>query len=292
MTLNCYRLGLFLYISCAIISTSKANHFNDEKSYRKRLETVDGVEIASSYIEYLDLAFGDLDDRLKKAYTKLSDFSERITKRSELLKEINSEIDKRRLLTEQFRGKDKFLRTRLIRNTEMKSALQNLADIAGYKLNLTDDKNTDDVELPKKVLNILKNTASEANISHVLADSLLTNNSTYTRYIELAYTEVNDILTADKQELIEVIRKLKTNEMKLTELEQLSIKIKESLARLREFENRLSTLISHESEIANTLIGLEKKIKFNKFDSDMIEKNHKIKNNHAFVDKKRENSDE
>ena len=35
------------------------------KKYGKRLETVDGVEIASSYIEYLDLALGDLEDRLK-----------------------------------------------------------------------------------------------------------------------------------------------------------------------------------------------------------------------------------
>jgi len=83
---------------------------------------------------------------------------------------------------------------------------------------------------------------------------------------------VNEILTNDKQELIEVIRRLKTNGMKLSELGQLSVKVKESLARLREFESRLGTLISHESEIANTLVGLEKKIKNNKFDGDRIEK--------------------
>ncbi len=274
MTLKLIKFCLLLCVSSVIASPSQEKHYDDVKRYHKRLETVDGVEIASSYVEYLDLAFGDLDDRLKKAYTKLADFRERITKRSNLLKEILSEIDKRHIVAEQLTSRDKFLRTRLIRNTEMKSALQNLADIAGYKLNPTDhdDSNTDATQLPSTVLSILKNTSVDTNISHVLADSLTTNNSTYTRYIELAYTEVNEILTNDKQELIEVIRRLKTNEMKLSELGQLSVKVKESLARLREFESRLGTLISHESEIANTLVGLEKKIKNNKFDGDRIEK--------------------
>lgn len=169
----------------------------------------------------------------------------------------------------------------MLRNTEMKSALQNLADIAGYKLNndkseriFSSEADTSaSNQLPIKYKRILNGTLEPDNISHFLVNSLTTerastDNSTYINYIEMAYTQVNEILMNDKQGLIEVIRNLKTNDLKLKELEELKIKVNSSLERLNEFEARLSTLIGHHSEIANTLIRLNKKIKSDQFDSD------------------------
>jgi hypothetical protein len=103
----------------------------------KRLETIDGVEIASSYKEYIDLATGDIDDRLAKSNMQLNDLQERIKKRAELNDQIEKEIVRRRNYAQELSEKDKVLRNRLVRNTEMKSALTNLADIAGYKLDTT-----------------------------------------------------------------------------------------------------------------------------------------------------------
>lgn len=252
------------------------------KKYGKRLETVDGVEIASSYMEYLDLALGDLDDRLKKSTVKSIDFKERISKRTSLLNEIVKEIDRTRQSSADLSSKDKLLRTRLIRNTEMKSALQNLADIAGYKLNSVENtqfSNSEEIANKNKASNLLllsqnypilindsmENQPNARNISSLLADSLadIAKNNTYTRYIEMAYTEVNSILTNDKQTLIEVIRKLKTNEFKLKELEQLKIKVNASLKRLIDIESRLNNMIMHDSEIAKTVRLLENQIKKN-----------------------------
>jgi len=108
------------------------------------------------------------------------------------------------------------------------------------------------------------------NISSLLADSLadIAKNNTYTRYIELAYSEVNSILTNDKQTLIEVIRKLKTNEFKLKELEQLKVKVNTSLKRLIEIESKLNSMIMHDSEIAKTVKNLENQIKKNQLDEN------------------------
>lgn len=246
---------------------------SNEKQYRKRLETIDGVEIASSYKEYLDLALGDLDDRLKKSNLKLTDFKDRITKRANLLREIEQEMDKRREYSQQLSEKDKFLRTRLIRNTEMKSALQNLADIAGYKLNsieknqfysnsevsnsssLNENSNTFFSDSDAEIVN-------SRNLTNVLVDKWekSKNSSTYTRYIEMAYAEVDSILANDKQTLIDVIRKLKTNEYKLKELEQLKLKVTSSLSRLNELESSLENVINHDVQIANTVRQLEKQM--------------------------------
>jgi hypothetical protein len=106
----------------------------DDPMMHKRLETIDGVEIASSYREYIDLASGDIDDRLVKNHAQLNDLQERIKKRTELNDQIEKEIVRRRAYAQELSEKDKMLRNRLVRNTEMKSALTNLADIAGYKL--------------------------------------------------------------------------------------------------------------------------------------------------------------
>ena len=275
--------SVFLHFNNFFLKKNKSNlnknNFkadnSDLKKYRKRLETIDGVEIASSYVEYLDLAFGDLDDRLKKSYVKLADFKDRVSKRSSLLKEITAEIEKRRGFSQSLSEKDKLLRTRLIRNTEMKSALQNLADIAGYKLNSEEKSkiysksahNTHEMPNANLFLNLLNETSQNEqetrNISHILVNSLgdQLNNSSYTRYIEMAYKEVTDILTNDKQTLIVVIRKLKTNEFKLKELEQLKVKVNSSLSRLTTFESRLSTMINQDSDIA-PMIQLNLLLKF------------------------------
>lgn len=81
------------------------------RKFQKRLATIDGVEIASSYIEYLDLAFGDLDDRSKKNYIKLADLKGRINKRKNLYKEIVTEIEKRNKFSQELQKSDKILRT-------------------------------------------------------------------------------------------------------------------------------------------------------------------------------------
>lgn len=260
------------------------------------METIDGVEIASSYKEYLDLALGDLEDRLKKGTLKLNDFKERIVKRTNLLKEIEMELERRKDLAIQLSEKDKFLRTRLIRNTEMKSQLQNLADIAGYKLTSLDKKkeiysnsvptlelmDTNSTLIQKQDLIPSSSFSSSSSLTlgedeeltliknKNLSDSLVDkwekskNSSTYTRYIEMAYAEVDSILTHDKQTLIDVIRQVKTNEFKLKELEQLKIKANASLSRLIELESNLSNVINHDTQIATTLKMLEKQmLKFN-----------------------------
>ena len=178
-------------------------------------------------------------------------------------------------------SKDKLLRTSLIRNTEMKSALQNLADIAGYKLNSAENTqftNSDDTKVKTANLLLLSqnypilinetNQSKSRNITSILVDSLsdIAKNNTYTRYIELAYAEVNNILSNDKQTLIEVIRQLKTNEYKLKELEQLKIKVNASLKRLIEIESKLNNMIVHDTQIAKTVNQLEKQIKKNQLD--------------------------
>lgn len=257
---------------------------SDVKQYHKRLETIDGVEIASSYKEYLDLALGDLEDRLKKSNLKLADFKERIFKRTNLLKEIEREIEKRKEYSLQLSEKDKFLRTRLIRNTEMKSALQNLADIAGYKLNSV-EKNQFFTETNSSSENISSfldedetQMVNSRNLTNALVDKWekSKNSSTYTRYIEMAYTEVDSILATDKQTLIDVIRKLKTNEYKLKELEQLRIKVNSSLVRLNELESSLSNLINHDLQISNTVKLLEKQmLQFNQENMNSFQNNKK-----------------
>ena len=171
---------------------------------------------------------------------------------------------------------------RLIRNTEMKSALLNLADIAGIKINIDNNQKPTRSAFDQAAskpsnqahtadgyinINILRNSTDPQAFSHFLKSVNLNkaNNTTYTRYIEMAYQEVSTILAKDKQTLIENLRKVKNNQNKLMELEQLKVKVSNSLARLSAFEAQNKLLISRESEISNILLLLEKKIKFNQF---------------------------
>ena len=202
---------------------------------RKRLETVDGVEIASSYKEYLDLALGDLRDRLVQSSAKLGDVEQRAIKRRVLLRRIDVEMRRRNAFTRNLTAQDKRLRAHLLRNTEMRAAMQNLALIAGYRLQ----------EEEKAAANLTAHSANDAS------------NNTYTRYIQMAYDEVDTLLSADKQTLVEIIRRLKNNDAKLKELEQLRTRVNESLLRLNEFALKLRSMIGHDAQIASTVTQLE-----------------------------------
>ncbi len=194
-----------------------------------------------------------------------------------MLNDIESEINKRKEYSIDLQDKDKMLRNRLIRNTEMKSALQNLADIAGYKLNTLNSfkKNLNNISF-------LNFTEKQKNYTNLLinrfgSDTKSLNSNSYTRYIEMAYAEVDQILIADKQTLIEVIRKLKTNKSKLKELVQLKIKVSLSLNRLNEFESKLVNMIKHDTQIQSTINKLETQIDLNL----MSLNNNILKNNQS-----------
>lgn len=153
--------------------------------------------------------------------------------------------------------KDRLIRDRLIRNTEMKSAIQNLADIAGYKL--------DKIKPNLKNSHILKKAKAELLLSEA-SGSLFNNikNSSYTLYIGMAFTEVNEILAKDKQTIIELIRKKINNDFKIKELEKLRIKVSDSLIKLKDFEIKLNDLISHDSNVENVLRKVSNESAFDK----------------------------
>jgi hypothetical protein len=69
------------------------------------------------------------------------------------------------------------------------------------------------------------------------------------------------MLKNDKQTLREVIRNLKTNELKLKELEKLKLKVGESLNRLNDYKYKLVNMIRHDEQIKNTVNQLETDIK-------------------------------
>jgi len=129
--------------------------------------------------------------------------------------------------------------------------LQNLADIAGYKFEHIQDT------IYSNNFNIHRN------LSSILSENFTDLNSTvtYTRYIEMAYAEVQTMLKNDKQTLIEVIRNIKTNELKLKELEKLKMKVSESLNRLNDFEHKLVNMIKHDEQIKTTVNQLDTNIK-------------------------------
>ncbi len=233
---------------------------NGLKRFGKRLETIDGVEIASSYREYMDLALSDLNDRLKKSKVKISDFRERIQKRTHLLERIRKEIQKRKEDELNYSQKDSFLRKRLIRNTQMKTAIQNLAKIAEYSLDQGENENL----LPKFIeneLGTLNNQENKPNndLNQVFNVSLqnLQINNTYTKYIQMAYAEINENLINDKQSLIEIVRRKMNNDKKLKKLEVLDEKVDTSLVKLRELERSLNQLIQHDTNIQNVLNELK-----------------------------------
>lgn len=234
-------------VSNQTISTTTMPGANTKK-FGKRLETVEGVEIASSYKEYMDLALSDLEDRLNKSRLKLKDFNDRIKKRTQLLSEISNEIERRKDLAKDFIEKDKQLRSRLLRNTEMKSAITNLADLAEYKLsNRRQNTNfeSDINELLKKENNSVK------------LDKALNSKELNSTFIEMAYNEINNILAYDKQTLMQLIRKKLTNDYKLKELEKLKVNVDGSLKKLESSKQRLSQMIQHDADIDDILKQLK-----------------------------------
>ncbi len=206
----------------------------------------------------------------------MGDLKERIEKRTSLLNEIDREIKKRKDYSLHLTDKDKILRTRLLRNTEMKSALQNLADIAGYKLNEAEkEKFYADLSFNNNNNNIkLENNMNDnENLTYALVKRLTTsdnkpnriinNSGSYTRYIEMAYSEVESLLVKDKQTLIDVIRELRTNDIKLKELEKLKLNVNSSLNRLNEYNANLINVINRDKQIETTVKQLESQIKLN-----------------------------
>ncbi len=191
-----------------------------------------------------------------------------------MLNEIDKEIKKRKEFSIDLSEKDKVLRTNLLRNTEMKSALQNLADIAGYKLNSIKKK---------KIYSDLNGNLLNENLTHVLLNKLNSENSfnsgnlianvknkyfknnsvSYTSYIEMAYNEVKSNLIEDKQTLIVIIRNLKTNEGKLKDLEKLNKKVNSSLTKLKDYTLNLINILNRDKQIEKTLRQLISQIRLN-----------------------------
>jgi hypothetical protein len=199
-------------------------------------------------------------DRLNKSKIKIDDFQERIVKRTDLLNQVTREISRRKTLALKLTEKDKLLRKRLIRNTEMKSAIQNLAEIAGYKLNRgkflvnrIKSKNRSLSEDDEK---------EEMNTETNGYELKITKNNSYTVYIEMAYNEVDEILARDKQIIIELIRRKKNNDFKLKELLKLRVKVIDSLAKLKDFDAKLSEIIQNNSNIENILSKLARLSRF------------------------------
>lgn len=156
----------------------------------------------------------------------------------------------------------------------MKYAIENLANVADYKLKskpvhrLFDN---DETKMSSYKSALINSTSDSKNLTHLISPLIAINrdnNGTYIYYIEMTYTEVNQILKNDKQALIEIIRKLRTNQHKLKELEKLKRKVKNSLERLTNYHNSLSTVIDHDKEIENTIYYLEQKIKNNEYEGD------------------------
>jgi hypothetical protein len=242
---------------------------NEDKVHKKRLETIDGVEIASSYKEYIELAVGDLDDRLRKNSFQMDYYMKLIKTRNKLFDEIENEIIRRHSSAEELHEKHKTLRDRLTHNTKMKGALLELANIAGFKLK---DKKmevrrrelNDDVPIFNENKTLLPLSIASTLLSHHNGYKSNDNNS-YNQYIEMAFSEVNSMLTSDKQTLIEVIRQKKDNDKRLKMLETLKLKVENSLNRFKLRAKKLEDLIKKESETKNVLLQLKNVMQQHKF---------------------------
>lgn len=297
--------GAYQKSNNVVVSGSNSNEVG---MHRKYLQTIDGVEIASSYTEFIELAIDDIKDRLKKHNLKLAHFEESVKNRSELSDQIQAEIYRRTAMLNELNESKKLIGSRLTRNNEMKSALINLASIIGYKLGnkkltatmmTTDSVEVNEASSPspgageasqpvalstdkrdvdsEKLINELQ--TNEANA--ILAQSLTNNgnnnnnnninrNVTYTRYIEMAYDEVISLLASDKQTLVMIIRSIKDNVEKLKELRKLKAKVDTSLKKLKFHENKLRSLIDYESKIDYILDELKNLIQ-----------NHQINNSNS-----------
>ena len=229
----------------------------DEKVevHKKRLETVDGVEIASSYKEYVELAIDDINDRMTKNTVQLNYTLNLLGSREKLFSNIDLEISRIKSYIEELLEKLKSLRDRLRHNTRMKAALVELAKIAGFSLK------------DKQNLPILTSNENKTMLKRSLATTLLLDrknggykmldNNTYNQYIEMAYAEVNSVLASDKQMLLEVIRQKKDNAKRLKMLEALKLKVENSLKRFKLRADKLTDLIKKQTEIRNVLTQLK-----------------------------------
>lgn len=217
-------------------------------------------------------------DRLKKSQSKITVFVDRINKRSKLYDEITKEINRRRTYAAELAEKDRLLRTRLIRNTEMKSAIQNLADIAEYKLdkavaeNIMENPNENNTSVIKidDSFDVSDLNKEEFNTGFLLNNKKYKNNTSYAKYIQMAYAEVNQLLVKDKKILIEVIRNKINNDYKLKELEKLNLKVNSSLEKLKEFEIKLNDLINHDADMLISLKQIQNQSKSNSKDNEKI----------------------
>lgn len=256
---------------------------SDELKHKKRLETVDGVEIASSYKEYVELAIDDVNDRLNKNSVQMNYTMKLIATREKLRIEIDRETSRRYSNADELREKHKTLRDRLTHNTKMKDALVELANIAGFSLK--DHKKTDgssriiessddDTQLvddnpENKTIITGESLAKKIFLSQGNAYKLGDNNS-YNQYIEMAYAEVNTVLSADKQMLIEVIRQKKDNDKRLKKLETLKLKVENSLKRFNIRADKLTDLIKKQTKIKNVLTQLKAFMQFQQMNASFL----------------------
>ena len=237
-----------------------------EKNIEKRLETIDGVEIASSYKEYIELALNDLDDRLNKSNSTINDFRERIQKRTKLLNEITNEVNQRKTIRKSLEIKEKTLRNVLVKNTEIKSAVENLANVAQVKLASSHDRanqfsinNLNIIEIIDQDGNLTNERNKEPQSTNTYNLDSLKHRDPNNTYIQTAYDDLNEILTHDKRVLIELAKSRLENEYKIKEFEKLQQRVETSLQKIKELENNLSKLINHDNDVKEILRQLKDK---------------------------------
>lgn len=163
----------------------------------------------------------------------------------------------------------------MIRNIEIRSAIQHLAEIAGYKLSssggsqLSEEVNVSSNQLDYEMLasrvfentDAVNNTAvePEALVSEESEPPLAALNqqmSNYTLHIQAAYNQVNQLFARDKQYIIELIRRKKSNDFKLKELDKLRVKVSNSLSKLKQLDENLGQMIRNDVGIEEALIRL------------------------------------
>ena len=83
-------------------------------------------------------------------------------------------------------------------------------------------------------------------------------------YIEMAYFEITEMLSSDKQTLVMLVRNKLNNDAKLKELEKLNIHVKKSLIRLKVFVSRLEELIKHDEDVEEILKKLLSELRLEK----------------------------
>lgn len=176
----------------------------------------------------------------------------------------------------------------MIRNIEIRSAIQHLAEIAGYKLastNSNSNQQSEEVNVSTNQLDyemlasrVLENSDLEAANNNKTEtnnqESELTNLvdkseetdqpslvalnqiSNYTLHIQAAYNQVNQLFARDKQFIVELIRRKKNNDFKLRELEKLRVKVSNSLTKLKQLDENLGQMIRNDVGIEEALIRL------------------------------------